>query len=109
MARAETIIKSKPYTQVHCAIIAATLQYSHYYKEWEEKQKMRQHDNDADDNESVPEGAMAHWLAPGATWPQAQSWFQSSQHGGSGNASMPYLGNLDIGTFFASTTHQKFH
>lgn len=68
------------------------LQYSHYYKEWEEKQKRSQRENDSDDSETVPEGAMAHWLTPGPGWVPPSNWYRQSQRDSPGNAQMPFIG-----------------
>uniref|UniRef100_A0A0R3S336 Arginine/serine-rich protein PNISR n=1 Tax=Elaeophora elaphi TaxID=1147741 RepID=A0A0R3S336_9BILA len=66
--------------------------YSHYYKEWEEKQKSGRRDNDSDDSETVPEGAMAHWLKPGPGWAPPPNWYHPSRRDSPSNShSMPFI------------------
>ncbi|VDN39974.1 unnamed protein product [Gongylonema pulchrum] len=62
-------------------------EYSHYYKEWEEKQRRGHREVDAEDSEIIPEGAMAHWLAPGPPgWAPPPNWGRHShRHSPSAN------------------------
>ncbi|EJD73792.1 hypothetical protein, variant [Loa loa] len=67
-------------------------EYSHYYKEWDEKQKSGRRDNDSDDSETVPEGAMAHWLKPGPGWVPPPNWYHPSRRDSPSNShSMPFI------------------
>ncbi|CAG9538332.1 unnamed protein product [Cercopithifilaria johnstoni] len=67
-------------------------EYSHYYKEWDEKQKSSRRDNDSDDSETVPEGAMAHWLKPGPGWTPPPNWYHPSRRDSPSNShSMPFI------------------
>lgn len=68
-------------------------QYSHYYKEWDEKQKSGRRDNDSDDSETVPEGAMAHWLKPGPGWAPPPNWYHPSRRDSPSNSHpLPFIG-----------------
>ncbi|VDK74546.1 unnamed protein product, partial [Onchocerca ochengi] len=67
-------------------------EYSHYYKEWDEKQKSGRRDNDSDDSETIPEGAMAHWLKPGPGWVPPPNWYHPSRRDSSSNShSMTFI------------------
>ncbi|VDO41251.1 unnamed protein product [Onchocerca flexuosa] len=67
-------------------------EYSHYYKEWDDKQKSGRRDNDSDDSETIPEGAMAHWLKPGPGWVPPPNWYHPSRRDSSSNShSMPFI------------------
>ncbi|VDM22464.1 unnamed protein product, partial [Wuchereria bancrofti] len=66
--------------------------YSHYYKEWDEKQKSGRRDNDSDDSETVPEGAMAHWLKPGPGWAPPPNWYHPSRRDSPSNSHpLPFI------------------
>uniref|UniRef100_A0A7I4KMY1 BMA-RSY-1 n=3 Tax=Brugia TaxID=6278 RepID=A0A7I4KMY1_BRUMA len=67
-------------------------EYSHYYKEWDEKQKSGRRDNDSDDSETVPEGAMAHWLKPGPGWAPPPNWYHPSRRDSPSNSHpLPFI------------------
>uniref|UniRef100_A0A0M3I1T9 Arginine/serine-rich protein PNISR-like n=1 Tax=Ascaris lumbricoides TaxID=6252 RepID=A0A0M3I1T9_ASCLU len=65
-------------------------EYSHYYKEWDEKQRAEMGKRDTDEEpDGVPQGAMAHWL--GGQWNQPP-WFRSGiSNGPSHGVHMPYI------------------
>ncbi|VDN01129.1 unnamed protein product [Thelazia callipaeda] len=64
--------------------------YSHYFNEWDEKQKVTRRD-DSEDAETVPEGAMAHWLKPGPGW-IPQNWYHPSRRESPSNShNMPFI------------------
>uniref|UniRef100_A0A1I8F185 Uncharacterized protein n=2 Tax=Wuchereria bancrofti TaxID=6293 RepID=A0A1I8F185_WUCBA len=70
----------------------ASFFYSHYYKEWDEKQKSGRRDNDSDDSETVPEGAMAHWLKPGPGWAPPPNWYHPSRRDSPSNSHpLPFI------------------
>lgn len=62
--------------------------YSHYYKEWEEQQEKKKVEEN-DDQEGIPQGAMAHWLGQ-SSWSPSSAWYRQSDREVQPNA--PYIG-----------------
>uniref|UniRef100_A0A0N5AI82 Arginine/serine-rich protein PNISR n=1 Tax=Syphacia muris TaxID=451379 RepID=A0A0N5AI82_9BILA len=56
-----------------------------YYEKWDDKQQIeqKQYDSENEDSSGIPQGAMAHWLAPPNHWPPPGNWVRRGQDGSS--------------------------
>ncbi|VBB25532.1 unnamed protein product [Acanthocheilonema viteae] len=54
--------------------------------------KLSVDEEEGDDSEAVPEGAMAHWLKPGPGWAPPPNWYHTSRRDSPSNShSMPFI------------------